>query len=66
MIMTITMHQIIVDHNNSRERPPALKFLKTTTKLRPELPTDIEIESIPLMKLPSSAEDIHDKTQEAS
>lgn len=60
------MHQMIVGHNNSRETPPALKFLKTATKLRSELPTDIEIESIPLMKLPSSAEDIHDKTQEAS
>ena len=39
---------------------------KAATKLRRELPTDIEIESIPLEELSSLVEDIHDKTREAS
>ena len=42
------------------------RSFKVATKLRRELPSDIEMESIPLMKLPSSAEDIHDKAREAS
>ena len=41
------------------ETPPA-------TKLRPELSTGIEIESIQLMELSSLAEDIHVKPREAS
>ena len=49
------------------ETPPALgRSFKAATKLRRELPTDIEMESIPLMELPSLAEDIHVKTVEAS
>ena len=42
------------------------RSFKTATKLRRELPTDIEIESIPLMKLSSLVEDIHVKTRETS
>ena len=43
------------------ERP-----FKVTTKLGHELPTDIEMESIPLMELSSLVGDIHVKIQEAS
>ena len=43
------------------ERP-----FKAATKLRRELPTDIEMESIPLMELSSLVEDIHVKKWEAS
>ena len=42
------------------------RSFKTATKLRRELPTDIEIESIPLMKLSSLVGDIHVKTRETS
>ena len=42
------------------------KSFKAATKLRHELPTDIEMESIPLMKLLSLVESIHFKTLEAS
>ena len=42
------------------------RSFKAATKLRSELPMDIEMESIPLEKLPSLAEDIHIKTREAS
>ena len=49
------------------ETPSALERpFKAATKLRRELPTDIEMESIPLMKLSSLAEDIHVNTREAS
>ena len=49
------------------ETPSALeRSFKAATKLRHELPTDIEMESIPLMELSSLVEDIHVKTQEAS
>ena len=49
------------------ETPSALeRSFKAATKLRRELPTDIEMESIPLMELSSLVEDIHVKTQEAS
>ena len=49
------------------ETPPGLeRSFKAATKLRSELPTDIEMESIPLEKLSSLAEDIHLKTREAS
>ena len=42
------------------------RLLSAATKLSRELPTDIEMESIPLMKLSSLVEDIHAKTSEAS
>ena len=42
------------------------KSFNAATKLKSELPTDIEMEIIPLEKLSSLAEDIHIKTQEAS
>ena len=47
--------------------PPAPeKFFMAATKLSRELPTDLEMESIPLEELSSLAEDIHVKTREAS
>ena len=47
--------------------PPALeRSFKTATKLSRELSTDLEMESIPPMRLSSLAEDIHAKTREAS
>ena len=47
--------------------PPALERpLKTATKLKAGLPTDLEIESIPIKELSSLAEDIHVKICEAS
>ena len=49
------------------ETPPALgRSLEVATKLRRNLPTDIEMESIPLELLSSLVEDIHVKTREAS
>ena len=39
------------------------RSLKAATKLRRELPTDLQIESIPLKQLSSLAEDIHAKKQ---
>ena len=42
------------------------RSFKAATKLRRELPMDIQMESIPLGKLSSLAEDIHVKTREAS
>ena len=42
------------------ETPSALeRSFKAATKLRRELPTDIEMGSIPLMELSSLFEDIH-------
>ena len=47
--------------------PSALeRSLKAATKLSCELPTDLEMESIPLQELSSLIEDIHVKTREAS
>ena len=47
--------------------PPALeRSFKVATKLNRELPTDLEMESVPLMELSSLAEDIDVKTREAS
>ena len=43
------------------ERP-----FKAATKIRRELPTDIQIESIPLGELSSLVENIHVKTRETS
>ena len=49
------------------ETPPTLeRSLKAATKLRAGLPTDIEMESIPLKDLSSLVEDIHVKIREAS
>ena len=46
------------------ETPSALeKPFKAATKFRCELPTDVEMESMPLMELSSLVEDIHVKTQ---
>ena len=46
--------------------PPLERSLRTATKLKSELPTDLEMESIPFKDLSSLAEDIHVKTREAS
>ena len=47
--------------------PPALeRSFKDATKLKDDLPTDLEMESIPLEELSSLAKDIHVKTREAS
>ena len=49
------------------ETPPSLeRSLKAATKLSRDLPTDLEMESIPLKDLSSLVEDIHVKTREAS
>ena len=48
---------------NLNETPSALeRSFKAATKLKRELPTDIEMESIPLMEFSSLVEDIHIKT----
>ena len=47
--------------------PPTLeRSFKAASKLKSELPTDLEMESIPLEELSSLVEDIHVNTQEAS
>ena len=47
--------------------PPALeRSFKAATKLKGELPTDLEMESIPLEELSSLVENIYVKMQEAS
>ena len=47
--------------------PPSLERLITVaSKLKAELPTDLQIESIPLKEFSSLVEDIYAKTQEAS
>ena len=52
---------------NLDETPSALeKPFKAVSKLSRELPTDLEMESIPLEELSSSVEDINVKTREAS
>ena len=49
------------------ETPSVLEgSVKVASKLESELPTDLQIESIPLKELSSLAEEIHIKTQEAS
>ena len=49
------------------ETPSAMeRSFKAATKLRRELPMDIEMESIPLMELSFLVEDIHVKTRETS
>ena len=48
------------------QMPPALeRFVKAATKLRLDLPTDLQMKSIPLRDLSSLAEEIHIKTREA-
>ena len=42
------------------------RSFKAATKLSRELPTDLEMESIPLEELSSLVKDIHVKTREAS
>ena len=42
------------------------RSLKAATKLSPKLPTDLEMESIPIMELSSLVKDIDIKTREAS
>ena len=49
------------------EMPPALeRSLKAATKLKAGLPTNLEMESIPLKELSSLVEDINVQTREAS
>ena len=49
------------------DRPPALeRSFNAASKLSRELPTDLEMESIPLEELSSLVEDIHVKTRETS
>ena len=52
---------------NLDQTPSALeKSISAATKLQSELPTGLEMESIPLKELSPLAEDIHVKTREAS
>ena len=47
--------------------PPALeRSISAASKLKSELQTDLELESIPLKELSPLVEDIHVKTREAS
>ena len=49
------------------ETPPVLeRSIKAVTKLRRDLPTDLQMETIPLGELSSLTEEIHVKTREAS
>ena len=49
------------------ETPSALEiYFKAATKIKGELLTDLEMESIPLKELSSLVEDIHVKAREAS
>ena len=49
------------------ETPSALeRSISTASKLKSELPTDLQMESIPLKELSSLVTDIHVKTREAS
>ena len=49
------------------ETPPALeRSFKAGSKLKSELPTDLQMESIPLEDLSSLVQNIHVKTREAS
>ena len=41
-------------------------LISAASKLKSELPTDLQMESIPLRELSSLVEDIHSKTREAS
>ena len=47
--------------------PPSLeRLISAASKLKADLSTDLQMESIPLKELPSLVEKIHLKTQEAS
>ena len=47
--------------------PPSLeRSISAAIKLKSELPTDLQMESIPLKEFSSLVEDIHVKTREAS
>ena len=46
--------------------PSLERSISATTKLEAELPTDLQMESIPLQELSSLTEEIHIKTREAS
>ena len=49
------------------QTPSALEgLISAASKLKSELPTDLQMESIPLRELSSLVEDIHTKTREAS
>ena len=49
------------------EKPSALeRLIKATSNLKSDLPTDLQMESIPLKAFSSLVENIHIKTQEAS
>ena len=49
------------------EKPSALeRLIKTTSNLKSDLPTDLQMESIPLKAFSSLVEKIHIKTREAS
>ena len=46
--------------------PSLERSISAATKLKAELPTDLQMESIPLQELSSLTEEIHIKTREAS
>ena len=46
--------------------PVLEQSFKAETKLNHELPTDMQMKTVPLVKLSSLAEDIHIKTREVS
>ena len=46
--------------------PVLEQSFKAETKLNRELPTDMQMETVPLVKLSSLAEDIYIKTREVS
>ena len=49
------------------DTPPVLeRSINVASKLKSEVPTDMEMESVPLKELSFSAEDIHVRTREAS
>ena len=49
------------------EKPSALeRLIKATSNLKSDLPTDLQMESIPLKAFSSLVENIHIKTREAS
>ena len=50
----------------NKTRPALERSFKAATKLKGELPTDLQMGSIPLEDLSSLVEDIHVKTREAS
>ena len=49
------------------DTPPVLeRSIRAASKLKSELPTDLQVDSIPLKELSSLVQDIHVKTREAS